>query len=240
MILTNKNITLIIRQKNRALPLKKFLKLKGFEVLVEPVFKIKAIKHKNINYKNYSAIMFTSATTVEILEKENIDNKFKNIQTFCVGKVTYETAIKYGYNCIKTTANTGQLLEKEIIKFVKPSNNKILVIGGKKIAHNPIAGFNTARLKSERIIIYDTIPIKNLSKESIEVIKNNRIKNIIIYSPETAKTFINLTKNIDINNIKIICLGKKTGNIFKKNNWKKIQVVNETSLKTFANAIIED
>ena len=30
---------------------------------MEPVFKIKTIKHKNINYKDYSAIMFTSATT---------------------------------------------------------------------------------------------------------------------------------------------------------------------------------
>ena len=240
MNLINKNITLIIRQKHRALSLKNLLKSAGYDSLIQPVFKIKSLEHKNLNYKDFSAIMFTSVTTVEILNKKNINKNLKELPTFCVGKVTNKTALEAGYNCIKTNATSGKSLEKVIIKSIKPSEKKILIVGGKKIAHNPIESFNSAGLKSERIIIYDTIPINKINKKCTDAINNKKIKNIIVYSPETAKTFIKLTKHLNIKDIKAICLGKTTGNIFKKNNWKKIQVVNDINLKTFANALIED
>ena len=48
---TNKKTTLIARNKNRALPLRNILIEAGHNVLIEPVFSIKLIKHKNLNYK---------------------------------------------------------------------------------------------------------------------------------------------------------------------------------------------
>ena len=52
--------------------------------------------------------------------------------------------------------------------------------------------------------------------------------------------FLNLVNPINIKECKIICLGKKTGNIFKNLNWKKIQVIDDINLKNFAKAIIDD
>ena len=184
--------------------------------------------------------MITSLNTIEILSKKKTYNKLKKIKTFCVGSVTYKAAQEEGYNCIFTNSISAKSLEKEIIKYINPSNKKILIIGGKKIAYNPISNFNKANLKSERVVIYDTKSIKYLSNKCQEAIKNKIIKNIIIYSPETAKMFLNLVNPINIKECKIICLGKKTGNIFKNLNWKKIQVIDDINLKNFAKAIIDD
>ena len=236
----NKQLTLITRQENRALPLKKMLEKNGYKVLIEPIFKKIPLKHKKINVDDYSAIMITSLNTIEILSKKKTYNKLKKIKTFCVGSVTYKAAQEEGYNCIFTNSISAKSLEKEIIKYINPSNKKILIIGGKKIAYNPISNFNKANLKSERVVIYDTKSIKYLSNKCQEAIKNKIIKNIIIYSPETAKMFLNLVNPINIKECKIICLGKKTGNIFKNLNWKKIQVIDDINLKNFANAIIDD
>lgn len=236
----NKQLTLITRQENRALPLKKMLEKNGYKVLIEPIFKIIPLKHKKINVDDYSAIMITSLNTIEILSKKKTYNKLKKIKTFCVGSVTYKAAQEEGYNCIFTNSISAKSLEKEIIKYINPSNKKILIIGGKKIAYNPISNFNKANLKSERVVIYDTKSIKYLSNKCQEAIKNKIIKNIIIYSPETAKMFLNLVNPINIKECKIICLGKKTGNIFKNLNWKKIQVIDDINLKNFAKAIIDD
>lgn len=236
----NKQLTLITRQENRALPLKKMLEKNGYKVLIEPIFKIIPLKHKKINVDDYSAIMITSLNTIEILSKKKTYNKLKKIKTFCVGSVTYKAAQEEGYNCIFTNSISAKSLEKEIIKYINPSNKKILIIGGKKIAYNPISNFNKANLKSERVVIYDTKSIKYLSNKCQEAIKNKIIKNIIIYSPETAKMFLNLVNPINIKECKIICLGKKTGNIFKNLNWKKIQVIDDINLKNFAKAIMDD
>jgi len=61
----------------------------------------------------------------------------------------------------------------------------------------------------------------------------------VIYSPETAKIFLDITKNYEYENITVTCLGNKTKEILKKYKWKKIQVVNNTELKSFANKIIK-
>jgi len=239
-MIKKEQLTLITRQKKRALPLKKLLEKQGCKVIIEPIFKIIPLKHKKINFNNYSAIMITSLNTIETLSKTPSYDKLKKIKTFCVGKITYNAAIKEGYNCVFTKAKSAKSLEKEIINSVIPSNKKILIIGGKKIAYNPIPNFNKANLNSERIVIYDTKSIKCLSIKCQEAIKNKIIKNIIVYSPETAKMLLKL---IDLNNIKkskMICLGENTGNIFKKLNWKKVQVIDDINLKNFANAVIED
>ena len=111
----NKQLTLITRQENRALPLKKMLEKNGYKVLIEPIFKIIPLKHKKINVDDYSAIMITSLNTIEILSKKKTYNKLKKIKTFCVGSVTYKAAQEEGYNCIFTNSISAKSLEKEII-----------------------------------------------------------------------------------------------------------------------------
>jgi len=180
-MIKEKQLTLIVRQKKRALPLKKVLEEKGIKVIIEPIFKVIPLKHKKINFNDYSAIMITSLNTIEILSKKKSYNKLKKIKTFCVGNITYNAAKKEGFNCIYSKATSGTSLEKEIIKSVNPSNKKILIIGGKKIAYNPISNFNKANLNAERIIIYDTKSTKYLSSICQKAIKNKNIKNIIIY-----------------------------------------------------------
>ena len=235
----DKSTILILRQKERALPLQNFLIKKGYKVIIEPIFNIKPLPLKNINFKDFCAIMITSANTIKVLSKNNNFDKFKKIKTFCVGKITHKIAKNEGFNCINTQAYSAITLEKEIIKKIKPSNKKILILGGEKLAHDPSSNFNKAKLQSERIIIYKTLANNSLSKKSIEVINNKTISNIVIYSPETAKTFIKLSKKYNLNTIKFVCLGDNTKKVLNGKNWKKVQVVKNTDLKTFANALIE-
>ena len=61
----------------------------------------------------------------------------------------------------------------------------------------------------------------------------------MIYSPETARIFLSIAKNCTYENITVTCLGNKTIEILEKYKWKKIQVVNNAELKSFANKIIK-
>lgn len=48
-----------------------------------------------------------------------------------------------------------------------------------------------------------------------------------------------LLKDIDTININVTCLGMKTKEILEVRNWKKVQVVGNIELKSFANNIIK-
>jgi uroporphyrinogen-III synthase len=230
-----KSYILILREEKRAKPLKELLINNGLNVIIEPIFKICPIKYKTIDPKEYQVLLLTSVNSVKILAKE----KIKTIKTYCVGKITENYALKTGFNCIRTKAKSGQTLADEVIKNVKPNNKKILIAGAKILAYDPIPAFGNANLNAERIILYKKNPSKKLSPNCSELFKNHNISNIVIYSPETAKIFLSLIKKYETKNIHVTCLGLKTKKILEIYNWKKIQVINNIELKSFANNIIK-
>ena len=239
MISVNKkSYILILRQRERAKPLQKVLLNNGLNVIIEPIFKIKPVQFKPIELKKYQSLLITSVNAIKILSKNIEKKQLKNINTFCVGKVTEKYATKAGFNCIKTNATSGKTLTEEVIKHTKANSKKILIAGAQILSYNPMPKFKKNNINTERIIIYKKMANKKLSTNCSSLFMNNNIVNIVLYSPETAKIFLNLIKNYNTKNIQITCLGIKTKNILKYRNWKKIQVINNTKLKSFANNII--
>ena len=232
-----KPYTLILRETERAAPLKDLLIKNNINVLIEPIYKISPVKFKPIEFKEYTALLITSVNTVKILAKEI--EKINKIKTYCVGKVTEKYALEAGFNCIKTKANSGKTLAHEVIKHINNDNNKILIAGGNNLAYDPLPDFKEANIEAEHIIIYKKIPNKKMSHDCLQLFKNNKISNVVLYSPETAQIFIRLVKNYDIKNIHVTCLGLKTKTILEVYNWKKVQVIDNIELKSFANSIIK-
>jgi len=235
---TSKNYVLILREIERANLLKKILIENNINVLVEPLYKIQTIKTEPIDFKKYQSLLLTSVNTVKILSKEISKNKLNKIKTYCVGKVTEKYALEAGFNCIKTNSNSGITLAKNVIKKSLKNNKKILIIGAEVLAYDPTKIFERANLKIDKVNIYRKMPFSNLSAKCIMLFTKNRINNIVIYSPETAKILLKLIKNYNTENIIITCLGNKTEKTLSRRKWKKIQVIENIELKSFANKII--
>jgi len=233
----SKHYTLILRDTERALPLKNLLVKNNINVLIEPIYEITTIEFKPINFKEYQALLLTSVNTVKILVKNTYKEEINEIKTYCVGKVTERYAIEAGFNCIKTNANSGETLATEVIKKLD-KNKKVLIVGAKKLAYDPMPKFKDINIKARHIAVYKKKPNKNLSHTCSRLIRNHEVLNIVIYSPETAIIFLRLVKEYDTKNINAICLGIKTKKILENYNWKKIQVVDSIELKNFANNII--
>ena len=234
-----KSCTLILRDVERALPLKEVLVKNNINVLIEPIYKIASIKYEPIDFNKYQALLITSANTVKILAKTNSKEKIKTIETYCVGKVTEKYALEAGFNCIRTNSKSGKTLADEVIKRVKSNNKKILIAGVKNLAYDPIPRFKDANINAEHIVVYKKIPHKKLSYSCSALLANNNISDVVIYSPETAAIFMGLLKDIDTININVTCLGMKTKEILEVRNWKKVQVIGNIELKSFANNIIK-
>ena len=240
MINTNsKSYILILRDLDRASFLKNILIKNNLNVLVEPLYQVQEIEFKQLNFLEYQALMLTSVNTIKILSDKINPKQLNNIRTYCVGKVTEKYAVEAGFNCIKTNSYSGMTLAKNVIKNSSNNKKKILLLGADRLAYDPTDIFNKFKLKLEKINVYKKIPYTKLTDKCLSLLKNNRICNIVIYSPETAKIFLNLSNNYDYKNIVVTCLGKKTKNILEEYNWKKIQVINGRELKSFPNKILQ-
>ena len=235
----SKAYTLILRDIERALPLKDLLVRNNINVIIEPIYSIAPVKFKPIDFNEYQALLITSVNTIKILAKNTSREEIQKIKTYCVGKVTEKYAMKAGFNCVKTNATSGETLANEVIKKIKDNNKKILIVGAKNLAYNPIPKFKHAHISTKRIVVYKKIPNKNLSQSCSILLANEEVSNIVIYSPETATLFLRLLKNYETKNINAVCLGIKTKKILETNNWKKVQIVDNIELKTFANSIIK-
>ena len=88
--------------------IKKFQSL-GNQVSHLPLLNVEMVKHEDINFSNYSGIIFTSANAIKFLDL----NKFnKNILCFCVGDVTEKKARTVGFqNTIAAEGNVSNLKE---------------------------------------------------------------------------------------------------------------------------------
>ena len=239
MINTNsKPYVLILREIERASLLKQILIENNINVLVEPLYKIQPTKFKSINFLNYQSLLITSVNTVKILSQKFSKEELNNIKTYCVGKVTEKYALEAGFNCIKTNSYSGGTLAKNVIKKSTCSKKKILMIGATVLAYDPTEIFRRANLEIEKVNIYKKVPFRNLSEKCLDLLHKEKISNIIVYSPETAKIFLKLAKDLNTKNIIMTCLGNKTEKILTENKWKKIQVLKNTELKSIANKII--
>ncbi|MFN5027387.1 MAG: uroporphyrinogen-III synthase, partial [Candidatus Fonsibacter sp.] len=70
------------------------LTLKGHKVTNFSIFKIKPIPTIDINFKNFSSVIFTSSNAIQNLKK--IDN-INHLKCFCVGEQTADAAKKIGF-----------------------------------------------------------------------------------------------------------------------------------------------
>ena len=87
------------------------LKLKnlGHKVSHLPTLNVEKTKYEKINYSEYSGIIFTSANAIKFLDHTEIS---KNINCFCVGKMTEKKARSLGFqNTISAEGNVSNLKE---------------------------------------------------------------------------------------------------------------------------------
>ena len=95
----------------------------GHKVSHLPLIRIEKIDYGEINFSEFSGIIFTSANAVKFLKIEKLDKKIK---CFCVGSVTEKKARSIGFqNTISAEGNVANL--KELILQSYETKNKELI-----------------------------------------------------------------------------------------------------------------
>ena len=76
----SKAYTLILRDIERALPLKDLLVRNNINVIIEPIYTIAPVKFKPIDFNEYQALLITSVNTIKILAKNTSREEIQKIK----------------------------------------------------------------------------------------------------------------------------------------------------------------
>lgn len=218
---------LITRPLHEAKLLAQELKTLKVKTIIEPLTSFKFFR-KKIIFNKKKIFIVTSLQSVRALRK--YQNHYKEIISsgsfVVVGKKVAKELRLLDVKKIVKIFNTSSYLLKYLSR-PRFKENKIEYLCGSIVSHEFINGLKKNKINYQKKIIYKTIAKKQLSKNCLDVLRNKKIKIVLIYSEYSARLFSNFIKRNNLNgvlgNIQIICLSKRISEaIQRKSSYEKI------------------
>ena len=199
----------------------------GHRVSHLPLLIIEKINHEEVNFLDYSAIIFTSANAVKFLKLNTLN---KNIMCFCVGDMTEKKARSVGFqNTISAEGNVSNLKEL-ILQNYEIKDKPLLYVSGETISVDLDKQLLNEGYNIKRIINYRVSHNQKFDENFIKELKMNVPDIVYVYSQNSASSFLNFIKIYRAENIwmetNLMCIGEKTSNILNEIKWKKIFLFN--------------
>ena len=199
----------------------------GHQVSHLPLLNIEQVNYDELNFSDYSGIIFTSANAVKFLEFKQINKK---LLCFCVGSATEKKARLAGFqNVIAADGNVSNLKELVLQNFNK-KDGKLIYVSGTTISTDLDQQLLTEGYNIKRIINYKANHNEKFDENFVKELKLNMPDMVYIYSQNSALSFLKFIKIYHLKNLwmntNLMCMGEKTSAILNEFKWKKIFLFN--------------
>ena len=200
----------------------------GHKIIHLPTLKISTVETELINPENFDAFVFTSTNAIRNLKLASTN---KNLHCFCVGSITEKIARQSGFVSTSSAGGTVNALKNLIMISDKINkNSKLAYFCGDNITYDLDLELKNEGLKIKKIINYSSEVISDLNNENKKLIESFPPDLIYIYSARSAESFMAIIKKYGLNPLvtqsTVMCISKKVANIFKLQEWKKIEIFN--------------
>lgn len=230
-------IALITRPALDAPNTAKKLNQHNVETLTCPMIEIEWATDINIDISQFQHIIFTSKNGVRSFCNHSTKH---NLIAWCVGDETADFANKNGFSTVFSAKGTAADLS-QLIKD-KTSPQPMLRVTRLDQTDKLSAILNNDGYAVTSLPLYRTTPINGLSTDIIKALKDNRITDILFYSPYTARITV---KNIQASNVgdacrKITawCISKKTGAALDALSFKDVIIADKPNEQALLEPLI--
>jgi uroporphyrinogen-III synthase len=216
---------LFTKSQNSSETLIKRFVAKGHRVSNFPILNIKPITIPDINFKDFTAVIFTSSNAVQNLK--NIRN-INHLKCFCVGEETAEFVKKIGFLNIQVAGGNYIELRDLIFKSCDKAKEKFIYVRGEFISNDLEGDFKKEGYNLKSATNYTAEPNLNIDHQLIEDLKNKLVDVIFVYSKRAADQLLKIILNHkianDLDNCSLNCISINVANTLKRLNWKKIKI----------------
>ena len=201
---------------------KKFIQ-QGHQVSIFPVLNIIKKKIIDINFSNYTSVVFTSSNSILCLD-QNIQS---NIKCFCVGEATAEQAKIKGFTNIVVAGGNYLQLKEIILNMTDKNEGKFLYIRGEDIAHNLEEDLKKNSYQVDSVMNYTTYFNPDFDDKTLSIFQKQSIDLVFVYSKRSSEHFVKLIFNNNLESscslIRLRCLSENVLFPLKKIIWKNVK-----------------
>ena len=199
----------------------------GHKISHMPLIMVEGKNYEQINFDDFSGIIFTSSNAIKFLNLKKINKK---TNCFCVGLATEKKAKSSGFQNIFSAEGNVNNLKELILQNLSSKAGKLLYVSGEIISNNLDKQLISEGYRVKRIINYTVKAIEKFNEGFIKELKTNVPEIVFVYSQNSAISFLNLIMKFQLESLwmdtNLMCIGEKTSAILNEIRWKKIFLFN--------------
>ncbi len=218
--------------------LAEILGARGIESVLEPLLTIKQHDGAPVDLEGIQAMLVTSANGVRALARRT-DNR--SIPIFAVGDATATTARSSGFSRVHSASGDVTALVELVNDLLKPKDGPLLHVAGSEIAGDLAAMVVAAGFECRREMLYEAEKARTMSASLTAAIKDNQIDAVLLYSPRSAETFVQLLRKARIvrycRSMNAVCLSQAVADKVNDLGWKDILIAAHPSQDALLEAL---
>lgn len=196
------------------------LRAMGHEVIHLPLMEIEFDGDVRLPDIPLQAVAITSANGARGLAKAGLMPQLSGTPAIVVGEASRRAARDAGFTTIET-AETGNV--DGIITHIRttrvPEDGGILYASGERTSGDLQGELEQSGFTVHRTILYRADALGELPDALVKQLKNRQIHGVLLFSPRTAKIWLNLTDKtiakVDMTDLVHYCLSENVSNIVK-------------------------
>jgi uroporphyrinogen-III synthase len=218
-------LVLITRPLDEAEALAATLKARGIECMIEPMLTIKMTGEPVPALDGVQALLFTSANGVNAFA---LKERRRDLPVFAVGERTAEAARAAGFGRIESARGTVEELATLLKEKLDPRQGALFHATGSVAKGDLMASLAADGYEVWRGALYDATAASALSGTTITALRDGRIDMVLLFSPRTAETFVDLARSAGVEGACVsmiaLCLSPAVAQAAKAVRWREVRI----------------
>src|SRR5215467_11719045 len=186
---------LITRPEEDARPLAEALAARGIATVIEPLLTIRPLPEAKAelekDLEGVQALLFTSANGARAFAELS---PRRDIGVLAVGDATATAARALGFSAVESAGGDVQALARLAKDRLKPKGGPLFHAAGSAVAGDLIETLAAQGFETRRRMLYESATATALSPETVTALKDGKVNLVLLFSPRTAATFVELAK----------------------------------------------
>ena len=213
---------------------------RGVTPMLAPMMRIDYLpKEIDAGVAAAQAVLFTSRNGVRAFCRAT---GLRNLPVYAVGDSTADLARENGFSEVHSASGDSADLARLVQGCLTAGDGPLFHAAGVTITAGLAETLTAAGYAVDRRNLYDAKPVSDLSDETADVIRDGETDYVLLFSPRTARIFLNLAHKADLigacKNLSAICLSDGVAAELNGLDWKEIAVASEPTTVSLI-AVIE-
>jgi uroporphyrinogen-III synthase len=169
------------------------LRVRGCDVLLGPVLRIKHIDQADLGAGPWDAVAMTSANAAHALERHARRLEMTRLPALTVGRRTAEAARAMGFTDIASADGSEQALA-HLIGARLARGNKILYLAGEDRAGDLATAVAPHGVRVEIVVVYRAVAADRLPDAAVAALRAGEVNGVLHFSRRSAVIYLDCAK----------------------------------------------